>query len=298
MLRASLKIFLCSCLVLSLFRPDLIRAEDEKDKGDLTGLDIANKSNDRYVAHDEATELWMLLINNRNEIRKRRFMRFRKDFKGHKRVFMKFLYPEDVRNTGILNVERPKEKYDNQFLYLPAIRKLRRMSSADKSQRWVGSDFFYEDMQEVKMNQWTFNRLPDEIYNDVDCFVVEWMPKPDGDTVYGKQIYWYGKDDYGPRRIDYYDKKLKLWKRVHSSDTEILQGVWTPWKIIMEDFQAKHRTEVYRRWMFYDTNVPDGYFTSRSIQKKVSTYDHPPGLWDIIESPGKYDDTVAQITGK
>jgi len=232
------------------------------------------------------------LINSRGEIRTRRLLRLRKNFPGHKRVLLKFISPEDIRDTGFLNEERPKEKYDTQFLYLPAVKKLRRISAANKEQRWVGSDFFYEDIQEIKFDDWDYRRLDDDSFDNYPCYVVEWLPKPDTETVYGKEIYWYRKEGYLPVRIDYYDKKGGLWKRVTFYDLRYNQGVWFAWIIKMEDFEANHRSEMYRRWVFFDTQIPDDYFMTRTIERNIASYAHPPDLWEIINSPSEYDNKI------
>lgn len=289
------KIYLCligiTALAINFGRQPGFAEEKEFSDG-LSGHTLAQNSNERYVAHDEATELWMLLINSRGEIRTRRFLRLRKNFPGHKRVLLKFISPEDIRDTGFLNEERPKEKYDTQFLYLPAVKKLRRISAANKEQRWVGSDFFYEDIQEIKFDDWNYRRLDDDFFDNYPCYVVEWLPKPDTETVYGKEIYWYRKEGYLPVRIDYYDKKGKLWKRVTFYDLRYNQGVWFAWIIKMEDFEANHRTEMYRRWVFFDTQIPDDYFMTRGIERNVASYAHPPDIWEIINSPSEYDEKI------
>lgn len=282
-------LILCFTVVPHIF----VRAEEnEADK--MSGSKIAAFSNNRYVAHDESTELWMLLINSSGQIRLRRFIRWRKNFSNHKRVLMKFFYPQDIRNTGILNVERPQEKYDTQFLYLPAVKKMRRMSSANKAQRWVGSDFLLEDIQEIKFDDWNYRRLEDDLFDKQPCYVVEWQPKKDTETVYGKEIYWYRKEGYLPVRIDYYDKKGKLWKRASMYDIRYNQGVWTAWVVKMEDFDADHTTINYRRWILYDTQLPDNYLTTRNLEKDISSYNLPSGLWDMINSYAEYDDKVRQ----
>lgn len=270
-------------------------AQDKAAAGgtdNLSGYEIAERSKDRYIADDEATELWMVLINKNGEKRIRRFLRLRKIFPDkHKEVTLKFISPEDIRDTGFLNQERPKEKYDSQFLYLPSLKQIRRVSSENKEQRWVGSDFFFEDINEIKFNDWEYKRLNDEVCDNEDCYVVEWTPKPDTDTVYSRQVYWYKKDGYLPARIDYYGKKNKLWKRFLAMDFRPApQGFRWAWHTQIEDFEAEHKTEIFRRWIFFDTAIPDDYFTSRGLEKDISAYSQPSNLWQLINSSGEYDD--------
>jgi len=282
--------FFSLCLIL--FAINGVSVAQEDDSRNLSGFEIVKSSNERYVAHDESTELWMLLINSRGEIRTRKFLRLRKNFPDHKRVVLKFIYPEDIRDTGFLNEEKPSEKYDTQFLYLPVVKKVRRISAANKEQRWVGSDFFYEDIQEIKLNDWRFQRLTDGEIEGFPCYTVEWSPKADTETVYGKEVYWYRKDGFLPLRIDYFNKKGDLWKRVIASDIRYNQGVWMAWKIVMEDFDAGHTTKMLRRWVFFDSSLPDDYFTTRAIEKNVRSYTYPSGLWDIINEPSDCDKEI------
>lgn len=285
-----LLIFLILSFIISFGSPSIQSFAQEGVFSDgLTGYEIAKRSHGRYIAHDETTELWLLLINNRGEIRIRKLLRMRKSFSENKKVILKFIYPEDIRDTGFLNEERPEEKYDTQFLYLPALKKVRRISAANKEQRWVGSDFFYEDIQEIKLNDWNYRRLDDDMFDNAPCYAVEWLPKQDTETVYGKEIYWYRKDGYLPVKIDYYNKKGGLWKRLYAYDLRYNQNVWIAWKLVMEDFDAKHKSELYRRWVFFDTALPADYFTTRTIEKDVSTYAYPANLWEIINTPSGYD---------
>lgn len=281
--------YMVSAVLLLAIGSGLFTASYAITETEPSGYEIAKRSHERYIADDESTELWLLLINNRGGMRKRRLIRFRKSFPDHKSVAMKFFYPEDIRNTGVLNVERPQEKYDTQFLYLPAVKKLRRMSSANKEQRWVGSDFFFEDIQEIKLNEWDYKRLADDTFDGADCYLVEWLPKSGSDTVYARQVRWYRKDGYLPVRIDYFDAKGNLWKRFTATDLRNVQDVQTAWIVAMEDFQTSHKSIMYRRWMIYDAGLPDDYFSTRNLEKDVSTYSMPSDLWGLIDRPSEYD---------
>lgn len=292
--KSFLSIIILAIFTLAIFtlRQGIGLAEEKKFTDGLTGYEIAKRSNERYVAHDEITEFYQVLINSRGEKRIRRFLRLRKNFPDHKRVTLKFISPEDIRDTGFLNHEKPNEEYDTQYLYLPAIERLRRISAANKEQRWVGSDFFFEDIQEIKFNGWNYQRLDDGTFDNEPCYVVEWTPKEVTNTVYGKQIYWYRKEGYLPARIDYYDKKNNLWKRSEALDFRLNQGLNWAWIVQMEDFKTNHKTENYRRWIYFDTNIPDDYFTTRGIEKNVANYSDLPGLWSIIDAPSDYDEKL------
>ena len=144
------------------------------------------------------------------EERKVRVKALRKD--GLSRYIMHFIEPEDVAGTAFLMVER-KDADDDQWLYLPALKKtLRKGGSNNKTETFMGTQFTYGDMESRDVADSVNKRLPDETLGGVDCYVVESIPKPEKKEQYSKLVTWINKANKVPVRMQFFDLKNALKK--------------------------------------------------------------------------------------
>ena len=276
-------IFLC-------FIPMLIGSAKEEEK--LDGHEVARRSNFRPgYKKDESTALQMKIIDAHGKARIREFIRYQKSFKSGKKTLMKFLYPNDIKDTGTLN-EEVRNKDDIQYLYLPAAKKLRRVSI--KKQSWMGSDFNYEDLMEEELEDFHYELIGEDIFDGYECYVYSMIPKSTDKSIYGKQIRWVHKKDYLPTKREIYDKEGRLLKVITFTDFRetSIRGVSYAWIIKVENMQDKHRTEIFRRWIYLDSGIDSDYLSTRNLEKSVDFYSQPKDLWKIwraamAEQPNK-----------
>jgi len=118
--------------------------------------------------------------------------------------------PRDVKGTAMLTYSHALEP-DNQWLYLPALKRVKRISSSNKSGPFMGSEVAYEDLSSQEVEKYSYKYLGDEVFDGHDCFIVERIPayKYSG---YKLQEVWYDKAEYRPLKIVYYDRKGALLK--------------------------------------------------------------------------------------
>jgi len=160
----------------------------------LSGLEIIQKVYNRSTGNDQEGELTMTLINSRGDQRVREIKQFVKDFGEEEKKIMFFISPADVRNTSFMNWSYDEaERDDDQWIYLPALKKVKRISSDSKSDSFMGSDFTYDDLGDRHPSADEHKLLREEKLNGDDCYVVESIPKEE-EYMYSRTVTWIFKN--------------------------------------------------------------------------------------------------------
>jgi len=180
---------------------------------------------------------------------------------------IRFLAPADVKGTGFLVWEND-DRDDDQFLYLPALKQdPRRIASSEKSSRFMGTEFTYEDMENRKVEKDTHTYLRDEQLNGYTCHVVESIPKEGEESQYGKFISWVRPDIWIPIRIEFYDENMELLKILTVSEIKEIDGIWTTTESLMDNVQEGRKTILRINEIQYNLDIPDDYFTERYLKE-------------------------------
>ena len=156
--------------------------------------------------------------------------------------------PRDVKGTAFLSFTHAT-KPDDQWLYLPALKRVKRISSSNKSGPFVGSEFAYEDLSSQEIEKYTYKFIKDDKFEDRDTFVIERYPeyKHSG---YTKMIAWVDKEMYQPLKIDFYDRKNKLLKSLtYFEYKQYLNKFWRPSRMEMVNHQTGKSTTLL--WLSY-----------------------------------------------
>jgi outer membrane lipoprotein-sorting protein len=193
---------------------------------------------------DNSSELKMVLRNRHGQesIRLIRNRTLEVIGDGDKSLVI-FDHPRDVKGTAFLSFTHIGEA-DDQWLYLPALKRVKRISSKNKSGPFVGSEFAYEDLSSQEVDKYTYRYLHDDTINGLDCFVVERIPVYDN-SGYTKQIVWIDKGEYRPQRLEYYDRKEELLKTLTFSDyKQYLGKFWRAHKWEMVNYQTGKSTSL------------------------------------------------------
>ncbi len=169
------------------------------------------------------------------------------------RVLVIFDQPRDVKDTTLLTYSH-FDRDDDQWLYLPAIKRTKRISSHNKSGSFVGSEFAYEDITFQEVEKYTYKLLREEEYSGLECYVVERIPVDRVNTGYAKQIVWYDKEHVRIQKIDFYDRKDALFKtQAFSNWNEYLKDIWRATNELMQNHQTGKKTELI--WSDYKFHV-------------------------------------------
>jgi len=233
----------------------------------ISGHQIVENVYNRQTGNDQQADLTMSLINSRGDERVRTIRQFTKDFGVMEKKIMFFKTPADVRNTSFMNWSYNDEnKDDDQWIYLPALKKIKRISSDSKSDYFMGSDFTYDDLGDRHPSQDTHKLIGEEIINGENCYVVESIPK-DEDYMYSKTVTWIIKDKWIGVKKDFYDEDEDLLKILIVKKFEKISGYWTILSTEMHNVQKNHTTRMQLDNVKIDTGIADNQFTERMMRR-------------------------------
>ncbi len=251
------KLFLVS---LVFFITAVLFADKKSDE-------IARKYYDLKKSDDSYSIGLMVIINKRGEKKTRKIEMYSKETKEGTNSFVKFLEPADVKGTKFLTIGHKKGD-DEQRLYLPALGKVRRISSSKKDGTFMGSDLNYFDMENHVFEDFTYKYIKDKTYKDMDCYVIEASPL-DKNAPYSKQVLWINKKDYFVYKSDCYDKKSdeKLLKTIVITEIKIINDVIIPVKIVVDNHQTKGKTLFMMDNVKINVGLKNNIFSIQNLEK-------------------------------
>lgn len=223
-----LKIFLSLLISLNLFA--------------ISNQEVANKCEavmDGFK--DSSSNMQMTLINANHEKRKRYMKMIILEKNSGNKSLMTFLSPADVKGTKFLNYEHIN-KDDDQWLYLPAIKRVKRIASKNKSGSFMGSEFSYEDLSSFSVKKYIFSGdAKKEKINGAEYFVGARIPVSKN-SGYTKEISWVDTKTFLIKKVDYYDRKKELLKTAFFDDYKKIKGIWRVGKMTMTNHQNGKKT--------------------------------------------------------
>jgi outer membrane lipoprotein-sorting protein len=231
----------------------------------LTGEKLAQRVYDRDIGDDSCAHSVMGLISRSGKKRIRHFITYRKDDSKLLKQLIRFTSPADIEGTSFLSFER-EDKETEQFLYLPALRRTRRIVSSQKDHRFVNTDFTYEDMERRQVEDYTHTISGEEKKQERDCWILESRPKAKAQSQYSLVKSWVAEEIYVPLFVEFYSKKGKLIKKYSVAKLEKIQGIWTEIEVVMTDLEREHRTLIKVKDIKYNSNLPDDTFTRRNLE--------------------------------
>lgn len=239
--------------------------------------DLAQQVYDRPNGRDLTTLGRMVLTEKGHAPRIREIVTYRLDKSGGETAnLIRFLDPEDIAGTGLLSIDRADGSSD-QWLYLPALDRVRRISSDRKGGRFVGSDLYFEDLQERKPSRDRHRLLGRQNENGILCEVLESVPLDPRDSVYAKRISWIDPATAIPQRIDYFGKDPNApAKRWLLRAKKRNQGYWTLTDSRMIDLENGHETRMVVDAALYDQKLPAKLFTSQALADESLESEYRP----------------------
>ncbi len=204
----------------------------------------------------------MDLIDKRGNISTRILELYSKENSEKKmNTMIVFHRPSSVKDTRFLSIGH-SEKVPEQWIYMPALKRTKRITTSDADQSFLGTDFTYADMGANDIDKANYSLLREEGLDNEQCWVVETKPMKSAGSDYFRTISWISKEMLLPVYVEMYDKKNKLIKKLTTDNIEKIQGYWTPRITKMENVQTGHSTILKMDKIVYDENLPDGIFTS------------------------------------
>lgn len=236
--------------------------------GQQTGRDIMLKVYERPDGDTRKSIMTMELINKRGSKRVRTMLSYSKDYGKDKKTIMFFQQPADVKGTGFLTWDYANDsKTDDRWLYLPAMKKTRRISGTSaKKEYFMGSDFTYDDLGNRDVDADNHKLLREVSINGQACWVIESTPK-ESDGLYSKNISWIQKDNYMAVKVEYYDMQGALLKLLEVNQIKKVDGFWAATEMIMTNRQRNHKTIIRLKSMAFNIPVDESLFTVNSLEK-------------------------------
>jgi hypothetical protein len=232
------------------------------------GLDIAIEADNRDTGfNDSVSELTMILRNRNGDesTRKIRNQTLEVPDDGDKSLVI-FDQPKDVKGTAFLSFTH-KTGPDDQWLYLPALKRVKRISSDNKSGPFMGSEFAYEDISSQEVEKYTYNYLKDEVYEQLDCYVYERFPVDD-ESGYTRTVVWMDKEHYRIMKIDFYDRKSTLLKTLtYHGYKQYLDKYWRSGKMAMVNHQTGKSTDLLWEAYEFATGLSESDFSQNSLKR-------------------------------
>ncbi len=255
-------------IAAAVLSPPLHAEEDLEQKG----FDIAARSDrsDRGFT-DSTVKLNMVLRNAAGKESSRsleiKTFEVQDENVGDKSLVV-FDSPRDIKGTALLSHAQILDP-DDQWLFLPALKRVKRISSTNKSGPFVGSEFAFEDFTATELNKYSYKWLRTESCGEFTCDVIERYPRYEN-SGYTRQVAWVDQQVYQVRKLDFYDRKDALLKTLELNDyREYLDGIWRSHTFIMNNHQTGKSTELIYSDYEFKTGLNENDFV-KGVLKRVN----------------------------
>jgi len=251
-------------LIFTLLFVAPVFAETPEEKG----LAIAREDDRRDNGFKDFTANMVMVLKNKQGEESTRHIRNKTlevEGDGDKSISI-FDRPRDVKGTALLNFTH-KVGPDDQWLFLPALKRVKRISSANKSGSFMGSEFAYEDVTSQEVEKYTYKWIRDEEFKGEPCFVFERYPvyKNSG---YTRQVVWLDQKEYKILKIEFYDRKNAPLKTLTQSDfKQYLDKFWYPGSMFMENHQTGKSTLLSWTNYKFGNGLSDKDFNKNSLKR-------------------------------
>jgi outer membrane lipoprotein-sorting protein len=224
-----------------------------------------------YAGDDQRTRVTMRLVNPQGKERRRVMTLLRKDLgdAGEQRYYIYFHEPADVKGTTFMVWKYPARE-DDRWIFIPAIRLVRRIAADDKRSSFVGSDFTYEDVSGREVADESHTLLGEADLDGRPVYRIESVPTAKVDYV--RRLSWVDRERWLPLKEEYYDGRGELLRTFTADAVREVDGHWTATQRTMRDAQSGHHTEVVYDEVNYGVGLDADLFSERYLQR-------PPRQW-------------------
>lgn len=247
-------------IVQAMTGRDIMQAVEDRNSGNslhaLMGMDLIDKNGD---VSERVLEIWSVVYDQENDLSK---------------SIIEFKAPSSVKNTRFLQIEN-LTRGDDKWIYLPALKRIRRIAVSEGNSSFMGSDFTYDDLGSKDLDESSHILLREEVLEKYECYVVESVPIEVKDSAYSKVITWITKEHLIPVRIEMYNKETDKLQKLLQVEQNIVQidGVWTVFDSMMKNLETGHSTRFYvkrspddRPYIEFNKKINPNRFTQRFLE--------------------------------
>lgn len=231
---------------------------------------LLKESESRHRTRTQQYAGELTVVNKDGKVRKKGWKSFREGYAGDARNLIRFVDPPEVKGVGFLSLAKPGGQNPDQWLYLPSMKRERRIAAQDRDSSFVGTDFSYEDMEEFDHEKYKVTLQGEQVFESSPCYVIEAIPlEKKGKSVYGKLILYLRKDNLYLLREDLYRKGEKEpGKRMILTDLQQVGGHWVARKMEMTDLKKESKTTVLLKEIVFDKPQPVSRFTLQNLNRE------------------------------
>ncbi len=258
----TLILFMCSPLLASDDIPGFTAGNNAADNG----LALAREADRRGQGFgDSQSDMQMTLFDGRgNSVARTMRSKTLEMSDDGDRTLLFFEDPADVEGTAFLTHSHA-ERDDDQWLYLPALKRVKRIASSNRSGAFMSSEFSYEDLGSDEVEKYTYRYLGEDSLGEIDTYRLERTPKTQ--SGYSRQIVWLDQDELRIRQIEYYDRGERLLKTLTASDYQrYLDRFWRPLTMEMVNIQNGRRTILNWRDYQFGLSLPARNFERNALR--------------------------------
>ncbi len=226
---------------------------------------IVEESQRRNRSNSQQYEGVLQVFNPNGKNSEKRWQFYRTGNYGNSKALLRFVSPPEVKGVALLIVNHP-DRASDQWMWLPELQRDRRVALQDRSTRFFGTDFSYEDLEERDVNQSDFKLLGEEAIDGQPCWKIESTPKKGKSSQYTRIVSWMRKDIYYPVQYEMYVKE-QLVRKLHNRRIEKVSGVWSALEMEMSDLRRKGRTVLKTDKLQYNIPLKDELFTLQSLRR-------------------------------
>jgi hypothetical protein len=245
-----------AALLLAAVAP--LRAQDARQ--------VVEEAQRRSAAASQRYEGLLQVFEAKGNVADKRWTLERLGSHGNSRVVLRFTAPPEVKGVALLVVNHP-DRASDQWMWTPAIERDRRIALQDRSTRFFGTDFSFEDLEERDVDQYEYAMLGDETIDGAVCWKIESVPKQRKSSQYTKSIVWIRKDNHAFARIESYIKDAAV-RRLDYSDIQNVQGIWTARRLEMTDLRRGSRTRLTLDKLQYNAPMSEDDFTLQALRRQ------------------------------
>ena len=229
----------------------------------MTGAELSTLMENRKSPQDISSDMNMEIVNKKGRKRLLKVRSISKD--NNEKQILWFLSPADDKGISYLKIEH-ENRDDEIRLWLPAFKKIRRISSKKKADSFMGSDLSYEDMTSRPKKDYNFLIIKEEIIEGQNCYLLQSKPKGEIKSTYSKHLTWVTKDSYLPIKEESYDNsgellKLKKFKYTFIESFDLVS------EIFVENIQKKSNTQLIFSNLKINTNIKDDLFQQKNMKR-------------------------------
>jgi outer membrane lipoprotein-sorting protein len=245
-------------VVLLLLTLDLRAADNARQ--------IVDEAQKRTDVKSQRYEGLLQVFDAKGKIGDKRWTYERLGAHGRSKSVLRFTAPAEVKGVALLVVNHP-DRASDQWMWTPAIERDRRIALQDRSTRFFGTDFSFEDLEERDVNQYEYVLVGDEAVDGAPCWKIESTPRESKSSQYTKSVVWIRKDNYAFARIESFVKDQAV-RRLDYSDIQNVQGVWTAKQLEMNDLRRRSRTRLTLDKLEYNVPLKDEDFTLQAMRRQ------------------------------